>query len=186
MSEKAEPVAQTLPQGVMLNAYPDSMGEKLCDIVDFLRRPELRDAFSMFYILPTFFHSDLDRGFSIIDYDRNEELVSPEDIAALDELGIRIKLDLVLNHLSVRSPQFIDLLEKGKESKYRDFFIDWNAFWEGYGQKRDISDPARIRQIFYLLYELQKYIVIRHGRSHDPVEAKRYKRQVMEMVQKYL
>jgi aminoglycoside phosphotransferase (APT) family kinase protein len=60
------------------------------------------------------------------------------------------------------------------------------AFWEGYGQKRDISDPARIRQIFYLLYELQKYIVIRHGRSRDPVEAKRYKRQVMEMVQKYL
>ncbi|MFC1714965.1 phosphotransferase family protein [Candidatus Poribacteria bacterium] len=60
------------------------------------------------------------------------------------------------------------------------------AFWEGYGQKRDLSDPARIRQVFYLLYEVQKYIVIRHGRGRDPVAAKRYKRQVMEIAQKYL
>jgi sucrose phosphorylase len=70
-----------------------------------LRRPELRDAFSLFYILPTFFNSDLDRGFSIIDYNINEELVSPDDLDALDELGILIKFDMVLNHLSVRSPQ---------------------------------------------------------------------------------
>jgi len=133
MNQKPAPAAQTLPDGVMLNAYPDSIGTKLSDIIEFLKRPELKDTFSLFYILPTFFHSDLDRGFSIIDYDINEELVSPEDIEALNELGIQIKLDLVLNHLSVRSPQFIDLLEKGKESKYRDFFIDWNAFWEGYG-----------------------------------------------------
>ena len=56
------------------------------------------------------------------------------------------------------------------------------AFWEGYGQKRDLSEPARIRQVFYLLYELQKYIVIRQGRSHDPASARRYKRQVMQIV----
>jgi len=60
------------------------------------------------------------------------------------------------------------------------------AFWEGYGRKRDESDPARIRQVFYLLYELQKYIVIRHGRGRDPVSAKQYKRQVMETALKYL
>ena len=60
------------------------------------------------------------------------------------------------------------------------------AFWEGYGQERDLSDPARIRQVFYLLYELQKYIVIRHGRGRDPVAARRCKRQVMEVAQEYL
>ena len=60
------------------------------------------------------------------------------------------------------------------------------AFWEGYGQKRDASSPARIRQVFYLLYEVQKYIVIRHGRGRDPVTAKQYKRQVMETANKYL
>ncbi|MGB5279653.1 MAG: glycosidase [Gammaproteobacteria bacterium] len=133
MTDKPTLHVQTLPNGVMLNAYPDSIGKKLSDTVEFLKRHEFRDAFSLFYILPTFFHSDLDRGFSIIDYDINEELVSPQDLDDLNELGIQIKLDLVLNHLSVRSPQFVDLLENGDDSPYRDFFIDWNAFWKDHG-----------------------------------------------------
>ena len=60
------------------------------------------------------------------------------------------------------------------------------AFWEGYGMARDTSREARIRQVFYLLYELQKYIVIRHGRNHDPAAARRYKQQVMEVVHRAL
>lgn len=44
-----------LPQGVMFNAYPDSIGRKLSDTVELLKRPELEDAFSLSYILPTFF-----------------------------------------------------------------------------------------------------------------------------------
>lgn len=56
------------------------------------------------------------------------------------------------------------------------------AFWEGYGQARDSSPEAQIRQIFYLLYELQKYIVIREGRLHDSAAAKQYKSQAMQLV----
>ena len=132
MNQRPDSMAP-LPSGVMLNAYPDSIGKRLAETVELLKRPELKDAFSLFYILPTFFHSDLDRGFSIIDYKINEDLVSPDDLAELNELGIQIKLDLVLNHLSVRSPQFQDLLKNGKDSPYRDFFIDWDEFWDGYG-----------------------------------------------------
>jgi len=121
------------PSGVMFNAYPDSIGRCLADTVALLQRPELEDCFSLFYILPTFFHSDLDRGFSVVDYDVNEDLVATGDLAALSELGIRLKFDLVLNHLSVGSPQFQDLLAHGDESEYRDFFIDWNEFWAGHG-----------------------------------------------------
>ena len=126
-------MAQTLPRGVMLNAYPDSIGAKFADTIEMLKRPEFRETFSLFYILPTFFHSDLDRGFSVIDYDINEELVQAEDLAALDRLGIQVKLDLVLNHLSVRSPQFVDLMQHGVDSEYADFFIDWDEFWKGHG-----------------------------------------------------
>ncbi|MFP4154425.1 MAG: glycosidase [Halothiobacillaceae bacterium] len=124
----------SLPNGVMFNAYPDSIGTRLADTVALLQRPEFEDVFSLFYILPTFFQSDLDRGFSISQYDLNEELVSKADLEALDALGIMLKFDLVLNHLSVRSPQFIDLLAKGEQSPYCDFFIDWNKFWEGEGE----------------------------------------------------
>jgi len=60
------------------------------------------------------------------------------------------------------------------------------AFWDGYGQQREVSDAARVRQVFYLLYELQKYIVIRQGRGHDAVSAGGYKQQVMQIVHRAL
>ncbi len=123
-----------LPNGVMLNAYPDSVDHDLAGMVRLLQRPELEGVFSLFYILPTVFNSDLDRGFSIIDYDLNADLVSPDDLAALGDLGILLKFDLVLNHLSVGSPQFQDLLVNGDDSEFADFFIDWNRFWEGEGE----------------------------------------------------
>ncbi len=133
MNRNLDSAEYTLAKGVMLNAYPDSIGNRLADTVDLLKRPELKDAFSLFYILPTFFNSDLDRGFSIIDYDINEQLVSPQDLEELNAMGILLKLDLVLNHLSVRSPQFQDLLLCGDDSPYKDFFLDWNEFWSEHG-----------------------------------------------------
>lgn len=60
--------------GPMLNAYPDSLGGNLSDIANFLSKKELKDVFSSFYILPSLFHTDLDRGFSVIDYSLNEIL----------------------------------------------------------------------------------------------------------------
>ncbi|MCU7948038.1 MAG: glycosidase, partial [Candidatus Thiodiazotropha sp. (ex Cardiolucina cf. quadrata)] len=137
MSTENEPIQQQIPKGVMLNAYPDSIGGKLSDIVGLLKRPELKDTFSLFYILPTFFNSDLDRGFSIIDYDINDELVSKQDLESLSKLGITFKFDLILNHLSVASPQFKDLLKKGNDSEYKHFFVDWNEFWQSHGQIGD-------------------------------------------------
>ena len=56
------------------------------------------------------------------------------------------------------------------------------AFWEGYGSVRDTSDEARIRQLFYLAYEVQKYIVIRAGRSGDRDSARQYKAQSLAMM----
>ncbi len=118
----------------MLNAYPDSVGSKLGDMVELLKRPELAGTFSSFYVLPSLYHSDLDRGFCVIDYDLNEELATQADLDALREMDIDLKLDFVMNHMSVQSPQFQDLIEKGEASDYRDFFIDWNRFWEGKGE----------------------------------------------------
>ncbi len=141
-----------LPNGVMLNAYPDSIGETLSDTVTLLQMPALRGVFSQFYVLPTLFNSDLDRGFSIVDYGLNAHLVSPGDLEALDQLGIMLKVDLVLNHLSVGSPQFLDMVERGEDSPYRDFFIDWNDFWEGNGERSPdgaiVPAPEHLEKLF--------------------------------------
>jgi len=118
---------------VMLNVYPDSIGENLGDLLKWLENPTIKDVFQNIYILPSLFHSDLDRGFSVIDYDLNESLASESDLKKLSAMGISLKLDFVLNHMSVQSKQFNDILTNGDKSQYNDFFIDWNKFWLGCG-----------------------------------------------------
>lgn len=129
-----EQVKRARSTGVIFNLYPDSLGHNLRGLVSVLQKKEFENAFSTIYLLPTFFHSDLDRGFSIIDYDLNEELIEQKDLDQLNQVGINLKLDIVLNHLSVNSPQFKDLLEKGEKSNFKDFFINWNTFWEDHGE----------------------------------------------------
>lgn len=139
--------------GPMLNAYPDSMGGTLDDIADFLQKPELKDVFSSCYILPSLFHTDLDRGFSVIDYSLNKMLASREALDKLEGLGIDLKLDFILNHASVLSRQFQDIIKNGEKSEYRDFFIDWNKFWEGCGEMTDEGyikpDQKYIKDMFF-------------------------------------
>ncbi|WP_035797766.1 alpha-amylase family glycosyl hydrolase [Butyrivibrio sp. MB2005] len=127
-------MSKFVDNGPMLNAYPDSMGGTLDDIVTVLEKEEFKDTFSSFYILPSIYNTDLDRGFSVIDYGINKELGSKEDLDRLRALGIDLKLDFILNHASVLSPQFQDLLKNGEKSKYADFFINWNKFWDGCGE----------------------------------------------------
>src|SRR5579883_1511617 len=57
------------------------------------------------------------------------------------------------------------------------------AFWEGYGTTRDTSPEAAVRRMFYLLYEVQKYIVIRRARNHDSRRADGYRRQCLRLAQ---
>ena len=130
-------------KGLILNVYPDSMGPHLSDLVTLLEQEDFKDVFSCLYILPSIFHSDLDRGFSVINYDLNQSLVRPEDLERLQSLGVNLKLDIVLNHLSVGSPEFKDLMSRGDDSPYLDFFIDWNKFWSNQGALSDsgVLDP---------------------------------------------
>lgn len=139
--------------GAMLNAYPDSIGGTLGDIVNLLQAPQMQGAFTSFYVLPSLFNTDLDRGFSVIDYSLNELMVGEGDLDAIRALGMDLKLDFILNHASVLSPQFQDILKNGDASPYRDFFIDWNKFWQGHGamtQEGYIQpDPALIKDMFF-------------------------------------
>ena len=152
-TDQKTPVIPKVNAGPMLNAYPDSIGGSLGDIVEVLRSPELKDVFQSFYILPSVFNTDLDRGFSVIDYDLNELYATPAELAALQQLGISLKFDFVLNHASVLSKPFQDILNNGGASKYKDFFIDWNAFWAGCGEMTADGyiqpDVSYVRDMFF-------------------------------------
>lgn len=145
--------AAGIPGGVMLNLYPNSLGGCLSQAAAFLARSEVKGAFSALYLLPSLFHSDLDRGFSVIDYDLEETLAARADLEAIQRCGVSLKLDFVLNHASVQSPQFRHLIHCGEDSPYRDFFLDWNAFWQGKGEVTAQGflqpDEALIRDMFF-------------------------------------
>ena len=51
-------------------------------------------------------------------------------------------------------------------------------FWQGYGRPRDESAPAQIRNRFYMLYEVQKYILISLLRRHDRAGSEQYRQHV--------
>jgi len=119
--------------GPMLNAYPDSIGGNLAGLVDFIERPEVAGIFSDAYVLPSLYNSDLDRGFSVIDYGLSE-LATLSDLARLRADKVELKLDFILNHCSAQSPQFLSILHDGAASPYLDFFINWNEFWAGHGE----------------------------------------------------
>ncbi len=61
------------------------------------------------------------------------------------------------------------------------------AFWEGYGTGRDPRDgdgSAGVRRLLYLLYEMQKYIVIRKGRNGNLPAARSAKAQCLELARR--
>jgi sucrose phosphorylase len=99
------------------------------------------------------FNTDLDRGFSLINYEISETLASKRDIERLHEINIDLTMDFILNHISVLSPQFQDIIKNGEKSEYKDFFINWNRFWEGCGKMTDKGyiqpDEKYIKNMFF-------------------------------------
>ena len=95
----------------------------------------------------------MDRGFSVVSYELNRLTADENSLACIRNAGIDLKLDFILNHLSVLSPQFQDVIRKGDASAYKDFFINWNEFWKGYGAMTEegyiLPDEKYIREMFF-------------------------------------
>jgi len=62
--------------------------------------------------------------------------------------------------------------------------ISQPAFWAGYGRAREESPEAEIRRVFYLLYEVQKYIFIRSVRGGSRASAKSYRLQCLQLARR--
>ena len=112
---------------VMLITYSDTLGGDLKKLDRVLDR-YFPDVFGGIHILP-FFPSSGDRGFAVINYDIVDPVFGTwEDI---DKLADKYYLmaDFMLNHVSIRCDEFLDYMEKGDESEYKDMFIHWDQFW---------------------------------------------------------
>jgi sucrose phosphorylase len=88
---------------------------------------EFKDLFGGIHLLP-FYHpiDGQDAGFDPINHlEIDSRLGNWNNLKTLgNEVGIMA--DLIVNHISGSSPQFLDFIEKGTQSEFADLFLTYN------------------------------------------------------------
>ena len=133
---------------IMLITYSDSIGSNLKELYEVLSR-HFKGAIGGIHILP-FFPSSGDRGFAPITYD----VVDPafgdwNDITKFSE-EYYLMCDYRINHMSAQSEIYQDYLKNHNESRYKDFFIKWNEFWDGEPSEEDFQKLYLRKQTPYV------------------------------------
>ncbi len=113
--------------GPQLLTYPDSLGGSLGSIAALLDGP-LDGLFRGIHVLPPF-PSSGDRGFAPTTYlEIDPRFGSWTEIRRLAERH-HVVLDLMVNHISRRSPEFEDFVRRGRRSPHADLFITLDKVW---------------------------------------------------------
>jgi sucrose phosphorylase len=138
---------------VQLITYVDRLGGRR-DGADLVRLKQLLcdpasplgGVFGGVHLLP-FFHAidGADAGFDPIDHTQvDPRLGRWEDVQALTE-GLDVMADVIVNHMSAESPQFLDYSEKGEASAYAGLFLTLDAVFPQGAGERDLLAVYRPR-----------------------------------------
>jgi sucrose phosphorylase len=121
-----------------LLTYPNSLGGGLAQLAAVIHGP-LAGLFHGVHVLPPF-PSSGDRGFAPLTYyEIDPRFGTWNDIRQLSA-GHDVVLDLMINHISRRSPQFEDFERRGRRSPYADLFITVDKVWpDGDPPRADIE-----------------------------------------------
>ena len=109
---------------VQLVTYASRLGEGDIKALHRLLKGPLAGLFGGVHILPFYYPSNgFDAGFDPIDHAKIDPCLG--SWADIKELGQDVDLmaDLIVNHVSSSSPQFLDYSEKGDASIYKDMFL---------------------------------------------------------------
>ena len=113
---------------IMLITYADSMGKNLKDLKEVLDS-HFKDAVGGVHILP-FYPSSADRGFAPLTYrEVDPKFGDWNDLQALKE-NYYLMFDFMVNHISRQSEYFKDFQQHKDNSRYSDFFIRYQDFWD--------------------------------------------------------
>ena len=130
---------------VQLIAYADRLGGTLHGMRDLLRGP-LAGLFGGVHLLP-FFHpiDGADAGFDPIDHTEvDQRLGSWEDVQAIAQEA-EVMADVIVNHISSRSPQFLDFSAKGTRSAYDGMFLTFDGVFPEGASESDLLAIYRPR-----------------------------------------
>ena len=106
----------------------------------------LKGAFGGVHLLPFFYPIDgADAGFDPIDHTKvDPRLGAWEDVRALGE-HVEIMADLIVNHISSRSPQFLDYDKRGDASPFAGMFLTYTSVFGDGAREADLLQLYRPR-----------------------------------------
>jgi sucrose phosphorylase len=130
---------------VQLIAYADRFGGTLTGLRELLAGP-LSGLFGGMHLLPFFERIDgADAGFDPIDHTRvDERLGTWDDVAALAR-ETDLVADVIVNHISSRSPQFLDFAQRGGRSRFAGMFLTLDGVFPDRAGERDLLAIYRPR-----------------------------------------
>src|SRR5689334_17080040 len=131
---------------VQLITYVDRLaGGGIAELRELLAGP-LRDLFGGVHLLP-FFHpiDGADAGFDPIDHTQvDPRLGTWQDVQALAG-DVEVMADVIVNHMSCRSPQFLDYAAHGANSRYDGMFLTLDSVFPRGASERDLLAIYRPR-----------------------------------------
>jgi sucrose phosphorylase len=128
-----------------LITYVDRLAGDLRGLARLLRGP-LAGVVGGVHLLPFFDPIDgADAGFDPVDHSRvDARLGDWADVAELAR-DHEVMADLICNHVSARSPQFLDWLGRGDDSPYRDLFVTYGTVFPDGATEADLLAIYRPR-----------------------------------------
>ena len=131
---------------VQLITYVDRFGgSNLVQLRELLTGP-LKDVFGGVHLLPFFHKIDgADAGFDPIDHTRvDERLGDWSHIKALSK-DVDVMADVIVNHMSSESPQFLDYSAKGSASEYDGLFLTMSSVFPNGATEQELLTVYRPR-----------------------------------------
>jgi sucrose phosphorylase len=131
---------------VQLITYVDRFGgQTLTQLQELITGP-LKGAVGGVHLLPFFYKIDgADAGFDPIDHTRvDDRLGDWKDIANLSE-QMGVMADVIVNHMSSESPQFLDYSQKGSASEYDGLFLTMESVFPNGATEKDLLAVYRPR-----------------------------------------
>ena len=127
-----------MKNAVQLVTYADRLGGGTLKDLHGLLTGQLAGVFGAVHLLP-FYHpiDGTDAGFDPIDHTRvDPRLGDWADVASLAH-DIEVMADVIVNHMSIRSPQFVDFSAHGRGSRYDGLFLTLDTvFPDGAGESQ--------------------------------------------------
>ena len=131
---------------VQLITYVDRFGGSNIKALHEMLTGPLHDVFGGVHLLPFFHKIDgADAGFDPIDHTRvDERLGDWSDIKALSQ-DVGVMADVIVNHMSSESPQFLDYSAKGSASEYDGLFLTMSSVFPNGATEQELLTVYRPR-----------------------------------------